>query len=1071
MPELPLDKGHPHPLHGAVPVSTSERHTAAPVVELHCISCFSFLRGASHPDELVAAAHRLGYEALALTDAASVAGVVRAHVAAKELPIRLVIGSEITTEDGLRCVLLATDRAAYGRLTRLLTVGRRRAEKGRCRLTRADLVAHADGLIAILVPDEGIPDTEALRTLEERARWIAETYGDSAYLGISMNEGPNDVLRAERLERVATAFGMRAVACGGIEAHDASRRALRDVLHAVGKGVRVEDLGYELPRRLAVLRSSEELRRVYAGREHLLEHARAVAERCTFSLSELRYEYPVEGRMDTLRSLAEAGARERWPDGIPAKVRRLLDHEYALIDELGYQDYFLTVHEIVAFARSRGILCQGRGSAANSAVCFCLGITSVDPDRFDVLFERFISKDRHEPPDIDVDFEHDRREEVLQHVYEKYGRERAALTATVITYRGRSAVRDVGKALGLPDDDVARLAETLRWWDPVDWPRERLIEAGFDPDDARLVKVVGLAKELHGFPRHRSQHVGGMIITAGRLDELVPVENASMDGRTVVEWDKDDLDALGILKIDCLALGMLSAIRKALEAVSKRRGRPMGLADVPADDPAVWDMACEGDTIGVFQIESRAQMSMLPRLKPRCFYDLVIEVAIVRPGPIQGGMVHPYLRRRAGEEPVAFPSEAVKEVLGKTLGVPIFQEQAMRLAVVAAGFTPGEADRLRRAMGAWRRQGLLRAFGDKLVEGMLARGYDREFADALFRQITGFGEYGFPESHAASFALLTWVSLWLKRREPAAFLVALLNSQPMGFYAPAQLVADARRHGVTVKPVDVRKSDSESTLEEEPIADGSRTGRRDFGRGGPAVRLGLSMVAGLPSAAIERILAARAERPFLGVDDCRRRADLNPSEAALLARAGAFRGLSEHRRAALWEATTPRDEAELWRSGGGAGLMKDPLPETVCAPDRVETVVEDHLSIGFSLDAHLLVFLRETLAERGAVPTASLSRRPDRSHVAVAGLVLNRQRPATASGILFMTLEDETGHANIIVRVREQERFRSAVLGGRLVLVQGRIERAHGVTHLLASCVFDLSDLLGDVPHASRDFH
>ncbi len=1073
MPEFPPDKGHLHPVRRPDNSVVHER-VVAPATALHVVSCFSFHRGASHPDELVARAIELGYESLAITDVGSLAGVVRAHVAAKGTSLKLIIGSEVTLDDGTTLVILAVDRLAYGDLTRCLTEGRRRAPKGTYLLRRQDMERFGKRWLALVVPPMDLSLNNGLSSLKEQLDWAGRSFEGRVGLAVSMPDGADDQVRAVCLATLAQKCGVTPVAATPIEAHARERRSLRDTLYAIRHGCRVEDLGNRLPPNLMALPSPQELHIAYQGHEYLLENALEFSRRCQFSLSELRYEYPVEGRIEELVQLTRLGAKERWPHGVPERVEALLRHEWALIAELGYQDYFLTVHEIVAFARSRGILCQGRGSAANSAVCYCLGITSVDPDRFDVLFERFMSKDRHEPPDIDVDFEHERREEVLQHIYTKYGRERAALTAVVITYRGRSAVRDVGKALGLPEDQVSKLAETLRWWDPVAWPRQRLIEAGFDADDQKLQQVIAVSTEIHGFPRHLSQHVGGMVITAGRLDDMVPIENAAMEGRTVVEWDKDDLDALGILKIDCLALGMLTAIRRAFDGIARIRGERMDLASVPAEDPDVYDMACAGDTVGVFQIESRAQMSMLPRLQPRCFYDLVIEVAIVRPGPIQGGMVHPYLRRRAGEEQVTFPSEDVRSVLGKTLGVPIFQEQAMRLAVVAGGFTPGEADQLRRAMGAWRRPGLLNQFGEKLVVGMLERGYEKDFADALFRQITGFGEYGFPESHAASFALLTYVSLWLKRFEPAAFLVALLNSQPMGFYAPAQLVTDARRHGVLVLPIDVTVSEESAVLEVDATLrprEESR-GRRAsaYGRGGPAVRLGLEQISGLSRQAIARIVAARNERSFATVNDVCLRAELLPKESSLLAGAGAFRSLSAHRRGALWEATLPLPNAPLLESMQVSVMNPAPVPQGIPAPDRADIVMDDYLHTGLSLEAHAVSLLRPALAELGAVEAASLSRRPHRSHVAVAGLVLNRQRPATASGVLFMTLEDETGVVNVIVRLDVQERCRAALLQSSLALVSGRIERAHGVTHLLATGVNDVSDLLGQLPHQSRDF-
>ncbi|HYC76752.1 MAG TPA: error-prone DNA polymerase [Planctomycetota bacterium] len=1045
---------------------------------MHAVSNFTFLRGASHPDELVETAKAYGYAALALTDRASVAGVVRAHVKAKELGFRFLVGAEVALRDAATVVLLPVDRAAYGRLCRLLTTGRRRAEKGKCDLGADDLEGFSEGLIALAIPDEEAlrPDADAaaLEASAARLRPIAQRFGADAFLAFELFDGPDDRARAARLERLAAATGLTPVAAGGVEAHVPERRLARDVLRAVELKTTVARLGSELPQDgVRALVEPAVLLRRYAGREELLARTVEIAARCRFSLDELRYEYPLEGGAARLRRLVERGARERWPDGVPEKARKLVEYELALISDLKYEAYFLTVYEIVAFARSRGILCQGRGSAANSAVCYCLGVTSVDPDRFDVLFERFVSRDRDEPPDIDVDFEHERREEVLQHLYGKYGRERAALAATVITYRGRSAVRDVGKALGLALDQVDRLSAALQWWEESEWPEQRLVEAGFDPDDAVLRRVLALTREIHGFPRHLSQHVGGMVLTRGRLDELVPVENAAMEGRTVIEWDKDDLDALGLLKVDCLCLGMLTAIRKAFDLLAATRGAAWTLATIPAEDPATYAMIRRADTVGVFQIESRAQMAMLPRLRPERFYDLVIEVAIVRPGPIQGGMVHPYLRRREGAEDVTFPSKEVEAVLSKTLGVPIFQEQAMKLAVVAAGFTPGEADQLRRAMGAWRRPGILQSFEKKLVEGMTARGYEGAFAEALYKQISGFGEYGFPESHAASFALLTYVSCWLKRHEPAAFLAALLNSQPLGFYAPAQLVYDARAHGVPVRPVDATRSAWDATLETDGLpplrpGDASPDARpTTYGHGGPAVRLGLRQVKGFSRAAADRLLAARRERPFASTEDCRRRARLNRREASLLAEAGAFAALAEHRRDAWWDAALDADDAPLFRDAPLIDATRPALPP----PAPADLVASDYRATELSLVAHPARFLRERLGAVGAATCADYAKLPHGSFAAVGGVVVTRQRPATASGIVFMTLEDETGICNVVVRVREQKRHRSTVLEARLLLVRGRVERHGEVVHLVAADLADLTQLLAAVPTASRDFH
>ncbi|MFQ5959016.1 MAG: error-prone DNA polymerase, partial [Alphaproteobacteria bacterium] len=793
-----------------------------PYAELQVTSNFSFLRGASHPDELVAAAAALGLSAIAITDRNTLAGVVRAHVAARESGVRLVVGARLDFACGSSVLCFPTDRAAYGRLSRLLTLGKRRAAKGACHLTRDDLYAHGEGQIVVaLAPARADVSLVSDPTFARRLEALAWHFGDRCYLAAQHLYRGDDARRIAQLAGLASRVRVPLVATNDVHAHSPERRPLQDVLTCIRERCTIAEAGLRLAANAERhLKPGCEMARLFAGHEDAVQRTLEVAERCAFSLDALRYEYPDEvvpageTPQSWLVKLTERGARERYPNGVPEKVRAQLDHELALIDALSYAPYFLTVDDIVRFARARGILCQGRGSAANSAVCYCLGVTAVDPSRTDLLFERFVSAERDEPPDIDVDFEHERREEVIQYIYGKYGRDRAALAATTITYRGKSAIRDVGKALGLSEDAVGALAGTLAGRYGQDaFCDEDLRGLGLDPGDATLARAVALARALTGFPRHLSQHVGGFVISRGPLSELVPIENAAMEERTVIEWNKDDLDALGLLKIDVLGLGMLTCIRKAFALLDRHHGRRLDLATVPAEDPATYDMLCRADSIGVFQVESRAQMSMLPRLKPRSFYDLVIEVAIVRPGPIQGDMVHPYLRRRAGEEAVEYPSPELEKVLGKTLGVPLFQEQAMRIAVVAAGFTPGEADALRRAMAAWRRPGLIDGFRDKLIGGMVANGYARGFAERCFNQILGFGEYGFPESHAASFALLVYVSAWLKRHYPAAFACALLNSQPMGFYAPAQIVRDAREHGVAVRAADVNASGWDCTLE------------------------------------------------------------------------------------------------------------------------------------------------------------------------------------------------------------------------------------------------------------------
>ncbi|MDH5578409.1 MAG: error-prone DNA polymerase, partial [Betaproteobacteria bacterium] len=962
------------------------------------------------------------------------AGVVRAHVAAKAHKLKLIAGTELRLEDGTRLALLATDRRSYGTLCGLITTGRRRAKKGAYVLARADVEAcGASGLLAL--------------RLEGDASWLAAHFPARAWIAAELHCGPNDRARLDALYALSAASGLPLVAAGDVHMHLRSRRPLQDALTAIRLGTPVERCGRTLfPNAERHLRARVRLAQLYPP--ELLAESAAIAGRCTFSLDELRYEYPEElvpaGRTPAghLASLTAEGLAWRFPGGVPQKVRALVDYELRLIAELGYEAFFLTVHDVVRFARGRGILCQGRGSAANSAVCYALGITEVDPGRLQTLFERFVSKERDEPPDIDVDFEHQRREEVIQYLYEKYGRSRAALAATVICYRPRSAVRDLGKALGLAPEQVERAARSLAWWDGRRVLPERLAEAGLDPSSPALQRLVTLTQALIGFPRHLSQHVGGFVISRGPLAELVPIENAAMPERTVIQWDKDDLEALGLLKVDVLALGMLSAIRRALDFLGVK------MHEVPAEDPAVYAMIQKADTIGVFQIESRAQMSMLPRLRPESFYDLVIEVAIVRPGPIQGGMVHPYLRRRRGLEPVTYPSAAVQGVLERTLGVPIFQEQVMQLAVVAAGFTPGEADRLRRSMAAWKRKGGLEPFRERLVQGMLERGYAREFADAIYRQILGFGEYGFPESHSASFALLVYVSAWLKCHHPAAFCAALLNSQPMGFYAPSQLVQDARRHGVEVRPPDVGTSLWDCTLE------------------AGALRLGLRMVGGLAQAVGERISAARAQRAYASVEDLARRAGLNRRDLRCLAAGGALAALAGHRRQAHWAAAGIAQAAGV--------LREAPIDEPALAlppPGEGEDIVADYASLGLSLGKHPLALLRPRLSRLGLLPAAEVQARPHGSRACAAGLVTCRQRPDTASGVIFVTLEDETGCVNVVVWRDLIERQRRELLGARLLAVEGRIERDGEVVHLIARRLTDRSALLGRLLALSRDFH
>ncbi len=1022
--------------------------------ELHCLSNFTFLRGASHPHELLARAAEMDYTALALTDECSLSGVVRAHLAAKERGVKLIIGSELTLECGLALVALATDRHGYGRLCRLITRGRRAAAKGGYRLTRSDLAETLAHCLILWLPGE-VPQAQ-------EARWLAAHFPGEVWVAVELLRGGADRERLAALAHVAREVGLPQVACGDVHMHVRSRRKLQDALSAIRLNMPIAEVAGVLhPNGERYLRERGRLAKLYPPQ--LLEATVQIAQRCTFSLDELRYEYPSElvppGQTPAshLRRLTEAGARRRWPQGVPPLERAALEHELEVIAELGYEPYFLTVHDLVAFARSRGILCQGRGSAANSRVCYCLGVSSVDPQRgAGLLFERFISKERNEPPDIDIDFEHERREEVIQYVYGKYGRERAALAATVILYRTRSALRDLGKAFGLDPHSCVRLAKAMQWWDGGERLPERLAEAGFDPSGPVLSRLLPLAQTLiafPGFPRHLSQHVGGLVISAGRLDELAPIENAAMPERTVVQWDKDDLNALGLLKVDVLALGMLSALRKTFDLVNGLRGTRWALGALPAEDPAVYAMISAADTVGVFQIESRAQMAMLPRLRPQCYYDLIIEVAIVRPGPIQGDMVHPYLRRRQGLEPVCYPSPQVEAVLRRTLGVPIFQEQVMQLAVVAAGFTPGQADQLRRAMGAWKRSGGIGHFRDKLLGGMAARGYPPQFAERIYRQMLGFGDYGFPLSHAASFALLVYDSAWLKRYEPAAFTAALLNSQPMGFYAPAQLVRDARAHGVEVRPVDVCASDWDCTL--EPKGDGQ-----------PALRLGLRLVRGLSQAGAARLVGARTASGLTGVRDLARRAGLDRGDLEALAAAGAFAALSGNRHFAFWDVAGTEKPLPIEPEVRGHG---EPAP-LLSAPTEGESLVADYASVGLTLGRHPLALLRPALRKKGLRTAGDVTALPDGSTVCTAGIVLMRQRPTAAGGVTFVTLEDESGQVNIIVWERVGAVCRQALLSSRLLEVHGRLQRQDGVTHVIARRLFDRTALLGTLLTRSRDF-
>ncbi|MGF1641417.1 MAG: error-prone DNA polymerase [Rhodospirillales bacterium] len=1029
--------------------------STVPYAELQVTSNFSFLRGASHPEELVAIAAALGLAAIAITDRNSLAGVVRAHVAARQAGIRLVVGARLDLEDGPSLLCFAIDRAAYGRLSRLLTMGRRRAAKGECRLGLADVVAHGDGQIVVaLSPADPDPAfAEALQTLRDH-------FNDRLYLAVSNLYLGDDACRLTTLAAFAAAARVPLVATNDVHAHDALRRPLQDVLTCLREHCTLAEAGWRLfANAERHLKPPAEMARLFRRHPEAVARTVEIAERCTFGLDELRYEYPVdpvEGDrtpQDELARLTWIGAAEHYRDGLPERVRAQIEHELALVDGLGFAPYFLTVHDIVRFARGRGILCQGRGSAANSAICFCLGITAVDPARIELLFERFVSAARNEPPDIDVDFEHERREEVIQYVYDTYGRDRAGMTATVIRYRTRSALREVGKVMGLTDDAIVALQGAFwrRSWEEVD--DERIRAVGLDPRDRTLRRVIALADELRGFPRHLSQHTGGMVITRSPLSEVVPIENAAMTDRTVIQWDKDDLDALGILKIDILGLGMLSCVRKAFALIERHHGRRLTLATVPAEDAATYEMLCRGDSVGVFQVESRAQMSMLPRLRPRNFYDLVIEVAIVRPGPIQGDMVHPYLRRRRGGETVEYPSPELERVLGKTLGVPLFQEQAMRIAIVAAGFTPSEADGLRRAMATFRRSGTIHGFKDKFVAGMLARGYTPDFAERCFRQIEGFADYGFPESHAASFALIVYASAWLKRHYPAAFACALLNSQPMGFYAPAQIVGDARRHGVAVRPVDVNASFWDCTL--EPAG------------AGVALRLGLRQVKGLAAADGGAIVAVRGDG-YGSVSAVGRRTGVGRAVLATLAAADAFGSMGLDRQRALW-AVEGLDEAPLPLFAAATAAGSRPEPAVALPPIPLgEQVATDYRVLRLSLKAHPLALLRRRLDGGRFLAAARLAGLAHGRRVGVAGLVITRQRPGSANGVIFVTLEDETGHANLIVWPAVFERFRRTVLGATLIGAAGPVQREGEVVHVLAERLWNLDPLLDGLAADAR---
>ena len=1056
--------------------------------ELHCLSSFSFQRGASQPEELVARAAALGYTALAITDECSVAGVVRAHTEAKKHGIRLLLGAEFRVQDPglqegapasqsqdtqadpdawLRLVVLVQTVDGWGNLCEFITAARSKAAKGSYRVSWgcSDWASLQQCQVLLVAPR-----TMAFEALCGHCVRLKHIFGSRLWLALELLHRLDDDLWCHTLERSSQYTGVPLVAAGNVHMHVRSRKPLQDLMTAVRLAKPVAECGFALqPNAEAHLRARLRLAGIYAP--EWLQATLEVAARCSFSLDELRYQYPVETVLpgltpsETLRRFTYEGMSQRYPQGIPDTVQLQVEHELELIAELKYEMYFLTVYDIVRFARERQILCQGRGSAANSAVCYCLGVTEVDPARMNLLFERFISRERNEPPDIDVDFEHQRREEVIQYIYTKYGRDRAAITGVVVSYRPRSAIRDTGRALGLDEALIDAFARDQRWLGGrmvLTQPLcERLHNAGMDAQHPRIAQWLELTQQLLGMPRHLGQHVGGFVLTRDKLTRLVPVENAAMADRSVIQWEKDDLDAMGLLKVDVLALGMLSAIRRCLGLISAQRGSTFQMQDIPAEDSATYDMVCAADTVGVFQIESRAQMSMLPRLQPRCFYDLVIQVAIVRPGPIQGGMVHPYLQRRQGLVALDYPGDGLRAALERTLGVPIFQEQVMQIAMLAAGFSAGESDSLRRSMAAWKRKGGVHQFYDRMVGGMMANGYTEEFAQGIFKQIEGFGEYGFPESHAASFALLVYVSCWLKRHEPACFLAAMLNSQPLGFYSPSQLVQDAQRHGVEVRPVDVMHSDWDCTLE---------AGQAACAQAQAPVRLGLRMVGGLSGAAAQRIAAARAESPFISTEDLALRAELDAGELKALASADALISLSGHRRQQVWDASALKLAPPLLK----AAPVEEDWLELPAASEGAE-VVFDYAAIGLTLRSHPLALLREQLRPMRLQTAAQLREQPDGRLVRACGLVVMRQQPQTAKGVVFVTLEDETGSVNVIVWKSLREKQRSELLHSRLMAVYGVWQRdvASGgeVRHLIAKRLVNLTALLGGLATHSREFH
>ena len=1019
--------------------------------ELQVTSNFSFLRGASHPEELVERASAHAHQAIALTDRNTLAGIVRAHAAAKAAGIGFIAGSRIDLLDGPSLLALPTDKDSYSRLSALLTAGNLRAEKGECHLYRSDIYAQAKGIVHILVPPRQLNsqfDYDA--SFYAAAREYREAFGKSCYLAACRYYSGDDAKQLYRLSTLAGTLDLPLVATNDIHYHHPDRRELQDVLTCIREKCTIADAGFRLhPNAERYMKPEAEMRRLFRQYPDAITRTQEISEACQFSLDSLKYVYPEEitseGRtpMEELIHLVRAGARQLFGDCVPTTIESNIRHELCFIEEMNYPAYFLTVYDIVRYARQQGILCQGRGSAANSTVCYCLGITSVDPTKFDLLFERFLSAARNEPPDIDVDFEHERREEVMQYIYNKYGRDRAAIVATVTQVHQKGAIRDVGKVMGLSLDTVDRLAKSIWQHDEV-LSNERVMEQGLDGYDPHLLKVLDLTRQYIGFPRQLGQHTGGFVITRGKLTDLCPIINARMEDRTNIEWNKDDIDVLGFLKIDVLALGMLTCIRKAFDLAARHYSVQWTLANIPQDDPAVYDMVSAADTIGVFQIESRAQQSMLPRLRPKCFYDLVIEVAIVRPGPIQGDMVHPYLRRRNGEEPISFPSKELEDILGRTLGVPLFQEQAMKIAIVAAGFTPSEADQLRRSMATFKAHGQVTKFKQMLIDGMTRNGYTPEYAERVFKQIEGFGSYGFPESHAVSFALLVYISAWIKCYYPDVFVTGLLNSLPMGFYQPAQLVIDARKHGVVFHPVDVNHSQWDNTLAD-------REGRYF------TVRLGFRQISGLKEEDMLVLIAGRSQ-PYATIHSLQ---DAGLSVACLekLADADAFRSLGLDRRQALWEVAALADRP----IGLFTGTASESIFEIgVHLPTMAlsEHVVQDYATTSLSLKAHPVQFMRDRLRNLGVILSSELGSCRNGDFVKVAGLVLVRQRPGTSKGVVFITLEDETGTINLVVWASVFEEYRREILGARVLMVQGHLQIEKEVIHVVAGRCHNLNRLL-----------